>query len=145
MPRDADFGRELVRVLEDKYTGLVKTIQFTYDAFVELDRFPSESAYCFVSPNNYTHVREGRSVFRETISLELSLVSAAGPTDNPSWIDNWLDSWDMLIRNIRSEPLFGKHLPMSVDIDQRYDSDLFHNSKRLLTQATLHYQNVEVI
>ena len=145
MPRDADFGREIASKLSDIYLGKINSVEFTYDAFVELDQLEENKPYCIVSTNAFDQIRETRAHWRETIQLVLTLVSAVGPTDGSDWVDNWLDSWDMTIRQVRELPLFGKHKPMSIDMEARYDVDIFHNSRRLVTQAMLNYQNVEVI
>ncbi|MGB5334396.1 MAG: hypothetical protein WBN07_02165 [Woeseiaceae bacterium] len=145
MPRDEDFGTELASRLTAKYVGLIHEVEWTYDAYLELDQLAPDRPYCKVSPGNYTVWREGRHDWREQIALQLTLVSAVGATDDEYWIGQWLGSWDQLIRETREDPLFDRHKPMSIDQDERYDTNLFHNHRRLLTQATLHYHNVEIL
>jgi hypothetical protein len=145
MPRDADLGRELASELTALYAGKVTNVLFTYDSYMELDRMNENEPYCIVSTNLYEQIRETRHHWRETTQLVITLVSAIGPTNNAQWIDDWLDSWDMTVRNLRELSLFGKHKPVSIDIETRYDTDLFHNSNRLVTQAMLNYLNVEVL
>lgn len=145
MPRDADFGRDLAERLSAKFHDFVGDVRFTYDAFLELDRIDADSPYCILSTNLYTHLRESRAHWRETIQLILTLVSPAGATDDSDWIDRWLDDWDLLIRESREIPVYGKHKPISVETDERYDAEMFHNNRRLVTQATFNFGNVEVI
>lgn len=145
MPRDEDFGKDLASRLTAQYVGLIHEVKWTYDSYLELDRLAEDKPYCIVSPNNYTNWREGRYDWMERISLMLTLISAVGPTDGDYWVGKWLGSWDQVIRTCREERLFDKHPPMSVDQDERYDTNMFHNHRRLLTQATLHYHNVEIL
>jgi hypothetical protein len=100
MPRDADYGRELAKRLSALYSGRITNVEFTYDAFLELD--------------------------------------------DGVWVDDWLDSWDATIKQLREVKLFDRHVPLSIDIDERYDNNMFHNNRRLVTQAAIHYGNVEV-
>jgi len=145
MPRDAEFGRAVAQWLTSEYSGLIKEVVFTYDSYIEMDQMDPSRPYCLVSPNSYNFQRESRHDWREMISLELWLLSAVGPTDNPAWVDQWLDSWDMILRHVRGYKVFKRHPPISVDTESRYDLSLFHNNKRLLTQASLNYHNVEIL
>jgi hypothetical protein len=145
MPRDAEFGRELAAWMTEQYSGLIKEVEFTYDPFLELDQLDPARPYCKIAPMNYDSQRESRINYMERITLELALVSAVAPTGNPAWVDQWLDSWDMVLRQIRNHKLFKRHPPISVETDQRYDFSMFHNNHRLLTQASLNYHNVEIV
>ena len=145
MPRDADFGRDLAARIMAASSGNVSNVEFTYDAYTDLDRIGETDHYCCISPNLYDHTRETRNHWRETIQLVLTLVSSVGPTNDSQWVDDWLDSWDALVRETREMPLFDKHKPTSVETDARYDTDLFHNSNRLVTQAMINYLNVKVM
>lgn len=145
MPNDVKLGRALAAYIATKYVGKIHEVRFTYDSFIEIERMNVGSCYCIITPNNYSTERESRTSWRERCSLELSLLSHAGPTDDEQWIDDWLTSWDLLLEEVKTARLFGRTLPSSVDQDERYDADLFHNNRRLLCQATLHYLNVGVI
>jgi hypothetical protein len=144
MPRDEELGKDLAKRLSAKYTGYIDEVVWTYDSFLELDQLDSGKSYCKISPNNYLNFREGRGVWREDITLMLTLVSKVGPT-NGSWVGAWLDSWDKVVRGLRDEKLFDRHKPTTVEVDERYDPNMYHNNHRLLVQASLFYLNVEVI
>jgi hypothetical protein len=144
MPRDADYGRELAKRLSALYSGRITNVEFTYDAFLELDRLSESEPYCKISPTLYEQLREGRAIWRESIQLTVTLISAVGATDDGVWVDDWLDSWDATIKQLREVKLFDRHVPLSIDIDERYDNNMFHNNRRLVTQAAIHYGNVEV-
>lgn len=145
MPKDADFGRDLAERLSVQFRDFVREVRFTYDAFLELDKVDADKPFCILSTNQYTHIREARALWRESMQLILTLVSPAGSTDSDEWIDRWLDDWDDLVRQAREIQVFGRHKPISVETDERYDADMFHNNRRLVTQATFNFGNVEVI
>lgn len=145
MPRDADYGRELATKLTSLFTGRIDSVEFTYDSYLELDQLAEGKSYCVIAPLVYENTREGRSIWRESIQLSMTMVSVVGANSEPQWIDDWLDSWDSLVRNMRETILFNNRKPVSVDTDERYDAALFHSHRRLVTQASINYGNVEVI
>ncbi len=144
MPNDSKLGRDLAERLTQKYTGRVGGVTFTYDPYVELDQLDTANPVCYISPLNYEDIREARAMWREQMQLVLSLISKVGPTDDEIWVDEWLDSWDLMIKEAREIYVLGRHKPLSVDRGERYDADVFHNHQRLFTQATFTFGNVEV-
>lgn len=144
MPRDADFGRDLAAQLTAEFLGRIGAVNFTYNSYLELDKLSDTDPYCIISPGLYEYQREGRHDWREEVQLTLSLVSAVGATDSSQWIDDWLDSWDTLIRYAREIRVLGRHKPTQIRQDERYEPDMFHNNHRLFTQAVFTFANVEV-
>ena len=144
MPKDVDLGKDLANRLDAAYTGKVKKVEFTFDPYLELDKMDSDLSFARVSLNTYSDIREGRNMWRMQSGLVLTLVSAVGPTDG-SWVADWLDSWDMMVKHVREMTVLGQHKPLSVDRDERYDADMFHNNKRLVTQALITFGNIEVL
>ena len=144
MPKDAELGRDLAQRVSSEFLGRIDEVNFTYDPYIELDELDLGKSYCVISPNFYEQVRETRAHWRERIQLVLTLVSVAGAIDTENWVDDWLDSWDTLIRLVREEPVLGKHKPLNLEMEERYNSEMFHNNRRLLTQAVISYGNVEV-
>jgi len=145
MPADADYGRDLAEQLTALDLGSISEVVFTYDPYVDFEQLETSEPYCCISPNLYEHIRESRVIWRETIQLVVTLISVAGTTSDSDWVDGWLDDWDAAVREMRELKVLGKHKPVSVDADARYDTDLFHNHNRLVTQAMLNYQNVKVM
>jgi hypothetical protein len=145
MPRDAEFGRDLATQLQAMFGGWINDVEFTYDAFVELDRLDPAKSWCKITTNLYQHVRESRYSWRETVQLMLTLVAPVGVADNPTEIDTWLDSWDTVVRQTRELKVLGRHKPISVDTEERYDAEMFHKHRRMVTQAAINYANVEVM
>jgi len=131
-------------MISAEFNGRIDSIEFTYDAYLELDQLVAGQSYCRVSPNSYSQVRESRTDWRDEATLVLSLVSVAGPTDKSSWIDDWLDGWDQMQRTMRDFELFSdrNRKISSIDADERYDTTLFHTNKRLFTQASIQFSNL---
>jgi len=143
MPQDAVIGRDLAEQLTKLYSGLIKEVAFTYDAFIKLEDIQEDAPFCKISPSTFDHTRESRVHWRESVVLTLTLISKVGPTDDETWIDQWLDSWDTMVRQMRGMTVLqSKQKVMSVDYGERYDPNIFHNYHRLLTQATISFSNV---
>lgn len=143
MPKDADFGRDLAEQLTAEFLGKIGTVEFTYDPYLELDNLPETKPFAKISVSGYQHIRESRNHWREECTLYFSLVSPVGPTDNAQWIDDWLNSLDIVLRFARDAIVQGQRMT-SVEIDERYDVEMFFNNRRLVTQAAFNFTNVEV-
>lgn len=144
MPLDATIGRALADELTKRYLAKIGAVSFTYDAYLEADDMPSPDPFCKIAPQTYVDVRESRANWRIDCELVLTLISPVGSVSAESWIDDWLDSWDKMIREVRTITVSGKYRVLSVDREERYDPDVFHNHQRLLTQATILFRNIEV-
>lgn len=146
MPKDVALGRELAEQLRSQYLKNISTVEFTYNAFVELETLDQNKSFCFITPQNYSRVRETRSDFRHEGSLTLTLVSTVGSTERPEKIDEWLDSWDLLLdylEDVRGSN--GSKLLAAVETEERFDSNVFHSYNRMVNQATLRFlQLIEV-
>ena len=142
MPQDAKIGRDLASQLTASYGGLIKEVEYTYDPYLELPELETNRPFCKVSPQLYDETRESRVHWRETCQLMLTLVSRVGPTDSGEWVDEWLDSWDLIMRESRDMIMLGRYKVVSIDRDDRYDTDVFHHHHRLLTQAAFNFGNV---
>ncbi len=137
MPKDADYGRELARLLCEEFLQHITHVNFTYDAYLEMDKLEPNESYCVISPNSFNRSRLTRGDWETSITLSLTMVSSTGSTASESEIDNWLDSWDLLNAEVQSVALFDRHKISVIDSNDRYDVNHFHSDRRLVTQVVL--------
>lgn len=140
MPKDASLGRALAEKVAEFYLGKIKSVQFTYDAYIEFDNLPAEPVV-FITLDNSPWVRESRSTFRRDTALRVTMVTEANPTIDQVWVDQHLDSFDQLISVISSTPVNGL-VPVDIESEDRYDIDRLQSNHRLVMDVLLNYRNI---
>lgn len=142
MPRDVELAREIAHSLRDVYKHKINRVEFTYNAYIEFDRIEPNDSICILSPQSYTRVRETRSDFRHETEIVLTLVSPVAAHSRQKDIDDWLDSWDGMLDFLENLKINNRKVITGIDVDQRYDANLFHSYNRLVTQAVLQSTNL---
>ena len=142
MPKDVDLACDLAEKINSLYTGLIRSIQFTYDSYVDLDELPDEPL-SMLTLQNMVRTRVTRGRFQIDATLQFTSISKVGPTDDPAWLDNELDSFDLACEKI-GETAAGEQncLPLIIASTDRYDSSKFHTYRRLVQSVLLEYRNL---
>jgi hypothetical protein len=140
MPKDAALGKALAETLNGSYLGKIKSVQFTYDAYIEFDNLPAEPVV-FITLDNSPWVRESRSTFRRDTALRVTMVTEANPTLDQAWVDQYLDSFDQLVGFVSTTPVNGL-VPVDIESEDRYDIDRLQSHHRLVMDVLLNYRNI---
>ena len=140
MPKDADLARALADAISNQYTGKISDVPFKYDGYVDLTEMP-EKAVAWIQLDNTPWTRESRNLWRRSTNLKVTSISRQGSTDDPQWIDDMLESFDMLMEFIGTDAVLG-YKPTQIEQEERYNDEFFNTQKRLLQQAMVTYENI---
>lgn len=140
MPKDVDLGRALASAINEQFTGKIADVEFTYDTYISLADLP-DKPYCWLSTNNSSMIRESRGAWRRTCELKITTISRRGPTDASTWIDEILQSFDMMIDFI-AESLVNGHKPVEIESQERYSAEMFESNNRLMNESIITYLNI---
>ena len=140
MPKDVVLARAIATQLTAQYLGKIKNINFDYNAYVDLDGLPNEPTV-FVTLDNSPWIRLSRGNVRRDAMIRVTMISEIGPTDSAQWVDDQLNSFDMLVDYLLETPVNGQ-LPVDTESDDRYDVDRFHSNHRLVMDILFNYRNL---
>ena len=144
MPKDVEIGEALAAALTSADTGIIGSVDFTYDPYIDHDRLPKIPVVT-ISPDSAPFVREARRggvTYRRDARLLIMMIARGGATDDSYTINELLDAFDALLENVITTEVLTRKVPLSVDYEERYDPEAFQAQRRVFARAFATYANL---
>lgn len=134
---DEELARDLVAILDANPSIEVNNIEFTWDAYHELDRVQTEILY--VTPNRYVHQRLARDEWQKISIINFVFLAPVEVNVDEQSTSDWVEKWDVLTDlGIKAARPLGIAATL-FEQEERFSVAELQNRRRLMFEAAATY------